>query len=277
MLHRVVLVLTLLVVASCTGDDTVRVDVFCPTLDRVLMEDETCPDPPPVVAPPTTPVTPPTTPDPGTDRGDSTRSDCNIQVTIVTSDMDGERFEGTPGDDIICGNERNDVIDAKRGDDTIFGGTGNDILIGGEDRDVLRGEAGNDVLRGGPDDDVLDGGGGTDTADYSKENDRFEDENDRVGVVVDLAEGQATDTYGDEDTLIEIENVIGTPVSDTIIGDKKDNEIDGYGGDDMLDGGAGSDTIVVDGEFTLDATSPGSLNFENIRGKRCNSFGTHRR
>ena len=66
----------------------------------------------------------------------------------------------------------------------------------------------------------------------------------------------------DDDTLISIENVIGTVGVDTITGDNGNNEIDGNGGDTggagmTLDGGAGSDTIVVTANFDLD-TEPGT-------------------
>ena len=275
MLHRIVLVLTLLVAVGCTGEDTVirEVEVFCPTLERVLMEDEACPDPPP--ADTSNNNTPgnqgggSTGGQSDTDRGAPSRSDCNISVTVPTTEA--APFEGTTGDDTICGNERDDVIDAREGDDTVYGGPGNDTLIGSEDRDVLKGEAGNDVLSGGGGNDILDGGPGIDTANYGH---ITENDPRTTGVVdsvnVNLAEGEATDGYGDSDELISIENVIGTSADDTIIGDSGPNEIDGGGGTDELDGGAGSDTIVV--TATLDLGSPAGenaniKNFENIKGK----------
>ncbi len=268
MLHRIILVLTLLVAVSCTGDDTVieRVEtkIQCPNGD-LIEEGETCP---------TTPTTP-TTPDTDTDRGGPTRSDCNIQVQGVNLDR-------TTGSDLICGNDRDNTIKGLAGDDTIYGGPGNDTLIGGDGRDVLRGEAGDDTLTGGQDDDTLDGGPDTDTADYSQENNP-----DTTGVdpvEVNLAEGQATDAYGDLDTLISIENVIGTPGNDKIVGDQGSNEIDGNGEDttddgdantvdaDVLDGGLGSDTIVVmTTGFNLgtsqEGENPNIKGFENIKGK----------
>ena len=202
-------------------------------------------------------------------KGEPGRSDCTpVQVVDLMA---------TSQDDIICGNDRGNTIYGLAGDDTIYGGPGNDILIGGDDRDTLKGEAGNDILRGGQDNDILDGGDGTDTADYSMENATDADENGvfelttaGMPIKVNLAEGQATDTYMDVDTLISIENVIGTSEKDTITGDENDNEIDGYGAPaddpDTLDGGAGSDTIILRGDaasFTLGADD-NAKNFENI-------------
>ncbi len=266
MFHRIVLVFALLVAVGCTGDDTVRVEVEtkiqCPNNGPLIPEGETCPSTgTPSTGTPST-GTPSTTPDTDTDRGAPTRSDCNIQVQ-------GVELSGTTQDDVICGNERGNTIYGLAGDDAIYGGPGNDTLIGGDDRDVLKGEAGDDTLRGGQDNDILDGGNGMDTADYSQEQQTDPDTpNTGVSVEVNLAEGQATDTWMDEDTLISIENVIGTPGADTIIGDNGPNEIDGGGGTDTsLDGGAGSDTIVVTSTFTLGANANIDKNFENIKGK----------
>ena len=218
-----------------------------------------------------------------------TRSDCNIQVERASTEADP--FEGTTGDDNICGNERDDVIDGRKGDDTIQGGAGDDILIGSDDRDVLKGEAGDDVLVGGEDDDVLDGGADIDTVDYNREytaNTGGADGTTLVGtaVEVDLSDEHAVDTYGDEDELVDIENVMGTPLGDTITGDGEANKLEGLEGDDtinggggndiidgggetedMLDGGAGTDTIILRGyatSFSLAAEDDNAENFENI-------------
>ena len=274
------LVLAFLAVSACTGSDetTEVVKILCSTTGELLEEGEKCP-------PPEDTSNNNTSGNQGGSTGGQTgtsdtsepnRSDC-IKVQ-------GVNLKGTDQDDVICGNDRNNEIDGLEGDDTISGGAGDDTLIGGDDRDTLKGEAGNDILRGGQDNDILDGGAGTDTADYSMEN--LNDANPPVlaiatgasPVEVNLAEGQATDTYMDEDTLISIENVIGTTGNDTIIGDDGPNEIDGGGGtDELLDGGAGSDTIVV--TTTLDLNNPTAenaniKNFENIKGKPATADAT---
>ena len=271
------LVLAFLAVSACTGDDETIELKQCDDGSTVnVTEGGECP-PPEDTSNNNTPgnntpgnqggstggqmMDTPNTSEPG-------RSDC--------TPVQGVNLMATSQDDIICGNERDNEIEGLAGDDTIYGGPGNDTLIGGNDRDTLKGEAGNDTLRGGQDNDILDGGDGTDTADYSRENATEEEGNPGVfeldtdkgmPIKVNLAEGQATDTYGDEDTLIDIENVIGTSVADTIIGDEKNNEIDGYGGDDTLDGGAGTDTIILRGteaSFDLTNTADKAENFENI-------------
>ena len=273
------LVLAFLAVSACTDEETTEVvKIYCSTTGELLEEGEKCPPPEDTSNNNTPGNQGGSTGDQmdTSDTGEPGRSDC--------TPVQGVDLMATSQDDIICGNERGNTIYGLAGDDTIYGGPGNDILIGGDDRDTLKGEAGNDTLRGGEDNDILDGGAGTDTADYSKENqpqptadDLNPDPVTTVSVVVNLAEGQATDTEGDDDTLISIENVIGTPGVDTIIGDSGPNEIDGFGAplgatDTLLDGGAGSDTIVVSANFDLAMRQAGDnasiRNFENIKGKR---------
>ena len=265
MLHRIILVLTLLVAVGCTGDDTVKeveveiekIKIQCPNGGPLIEEGGTCPSPPSGNQGGSTGGQTDTS-----DTSEPNRSEC-IKVQSVD-------LKGTDQDDVICGDERDNTIDGGEGDDIIYGGAGDDTLIGGAGnfRDTLKGEAGNDTLRGYEGIDLLDGGAGTDTADYSMENLNADGDALEGGtpVKVNLAEGQATDTYGDEDKLISIENVIGTVGLDTIIGDSGPNEIDGNGGDDMLDGGAGSDTIVTAVDFTLGEDAD-IENFENIKGK----------
>jgi len=76
-------------------------------------------------------------------------------------------IQGTNGDDVICGTDKDDIILGKSGHDTICGGAGNDIILadnghdrveGGPGDDILDGGAGMDMLDGGPDNDILLGG-----------------------------------------------------------------------------------------------------------------------
>jgi lysophospholipase L1-like esterase len=48
----------------------------------------------------------------------------------------------------------------------------------------------------------------------------------------------------DQDTLVNIENLIGSAFADHLIGDAGANSIDGNSGDDLIDGGAGNDTLT---------------------------------
>ena len=133
--------------------------------------------------------------------------------------------------------------------------------------DQLEGGAGNDFLFGGIGDDILDGGDGVDTASFGAvpEDDAavpapaeallgdgltepvLAEGPNRIagpnGVTVDLVAGTAVSAISGTDTLISIENVIGSAGSDDITGSADANEIDGGDGDDTINGGAGDDML----------------------------------
>ncbi|OFW90336.1 MAG: hypothetical protein A3B66_02345 [Alphaproteobacteria bacterium RIFCSPHIGHO2_02_FULL_46_13] len=120
---------------------------------------------------------------------------------------------------------------------TINGTSGNDTLMGTTADETLNGYDGNDVLVGGAGADILNGGNGNDTADYS---------GSLLKVTIDLQNGTASDGDAQGDTLISIENIIGsnqTSQRDTIYGDAQNNHIYGLAGNDILEGGAGADLI----------------------------------
>ncbi len=100
-----------------------------------------------------------------------------------------------------------------------IGGTGN---AGGN---VLTGNAGNNVLAGLGGADTVDGGGGIDTATYAASS---------FAVNVSLATGLASGGDAESDSLISIENLIGSGLNDTLEGDA---------GNNVLNGGAGIDTV----------------------------------
>jgi serralysin len=101
----------------------------------------------------------------------------------------------------------------------MYGGLGNDTLIAtlGSDR--------------------LDGGGGIDTA-------SFDAMTNIEGIRVNLAVAGAQDTGDGMDTLIGIENVIGSIRNDVIRGSSGANRLDGNEGNDWLLGGLGADVLV---------------------------------
>ena len=103
--------------------------------------------------------------------------------------------------------------------DTLTGNAGDNVLIGGGGLDELIGGDGNDTLGGGTRADALDGGNGVDTADYS---DGFRP------ALVDLR-GGFSEGLG-PDTVIAVENVVGSDFADDLRGDAGPNLL--LGGDD---------------------------------------------
>jgi len=115
----------------------------------------------------------------------------------------------------------------------VLGSALDDVIYGGNnawDFEYFEGGAGNDLI---------DGGLGLDEVSYR---------NDVAGVTVNLATGTAIDGWGNTDTLIDIEMVIGSALADTLIGGQNSGgeiyagdfeRLEGLGGNDVIDGGAG--------------------------------------
>ncbi|HEY9659886.1 MAG TPA: hypothetical protein V6C65_15630, partial [Allocoleopsis sp.] len=127
--------------------------------------------------------------------------------------------------------------------------TGNDadnVLIGTDGDDQLLGLGGNDLLDGRFGFDVMDGGDGSDTTTYDF---YF------GGINANLQTGTVTfpGNSPGSDTVLNIENVIGSHGDDTIIGDGFDNFLAGGEGNDLLDGSFGFDTL--DGGAGNDTTT----------------------
>ncbi|MGO4126409.1 hypothetical protein AB4Z01_18555 [Inquilinus sp. YAF38] len=140
----------------------------------------------------------------------------NIGVTIDLAA--GTSSGGDAQGDVLVSIEN---VDGTQGDDQL---TGNAVA------NVLRGLGGDDVLQGGGAADRLDGGAGIDTVSYVTNS---------TSVTVNLSAGN-----GDGDTLVSIENVVGSQGYDTLNGDAGANRLDGQGGDDVLRGGAGADQLI---------------------------------
>ena len=71
-------------------------------------------------------------------------------------------IEGTPGDDVLYGTNKADLILGFSGNDKLYGGNGDDCLVGGPGDDQLDGGNGRDVLIGGAGKDSFDAGNGKD-------------------------------------------------------------------------------------------------------------------
>ena len=127
--------------------------------------------------------------------------------------------------------------DTIRNIESVFGGAYDDILIGDGFDNELLGSAGDDVLQGGAGNDLLDGGEDSDLADYSDKT---------AGVAVVLSQGfDAVVTVGGvaEDTIRNVENVLGGSGDDILTGDVRSNILRGGAGNDILRGGSSMDTL----------------------------------
>lgn len=200
--------------------------------------------------------------------------------TIYGSDFDDDIIGGrNTGNDLIYAGGGSDFIKADAGHDTISGGDGRDTFsfietfwdgtahrganvnlatgrvldswggtdtISGIERvegsrmaDRFTGSDADEQFTGLRGNDTINGGGGDDLVRY----DRDARWGGMMGVNVNLATGFATDGWGNTDRLLNIESVLGSGSSDTIVGNSQDNWIIGGDGVDVINGGLGRDTL----------------------------------
>jgi Ca2+-binding RTX toxin-like protein len=130
----------------------------------------------------------------------------------------------------VKGTNQSETIDAadgvSNGIDFIFGLDGNDTIFG---------LGGNDIIDGGAGADTIDGGTGNDTATYASSN---------AAVAVNLATGLGNGGFAQGDTLVNVENVVGSAFNDALIGNAGANKLIGGDGNDNLTGGAGADELI---------------------------------
>lgn len=193
-------------------------------------------------------------------------------------------LQGDGGDDVVRGGAGGDRMGGGSGDDALIGGDGIDELNGGTADDVLVGDAGEDRLIGAAGADLLSGGTERDTVQYQEFRFVLDESTPapfdgrsvpvaRAGVRVRSGDGSCTDG-GPEDevtgvraapikevsgscggrliggrrdeVLGDVEIVVGTLVSDVLIGGPADETLFGDRGDDQLEGGGGTDSLLGD-------------------------------
>ena len=146
----------------------------------------------------------------------------------VSHDGTGLVLVGQSADNIEVVGPVGVTVLGEAGDDHLMGGDGNDTIDGGEGSDNLDGGAGNDTVTF-----ALEGGSG--------------------GIVLDLETGQATNTNGAPETILNFENVIASENNDTIHGTEERNEINSLNGDDTIYARGGDDIIQVGlGDYLID-------------------------
>ena len=177
---------------------------------------------------------------------------------VVVNLQAGTGTDGQSGSDALSGVEG---VSGTRFADTITLANTSGWVTGRAGNDKLTGGTGDDNMIGGSGTDTIKGGTGIDTVSYY--DDGFDTAGAGVqGVNVNLQTGKAIDNWGNTDTLSGIENVAGSVLADTIMGDGNNNSFTGDKGDDTLKGGDGNDWLfggagndTIDGGAGWDSTT----------------------
>lgn len=158
---------------------------------------------------------------------------------VVETVIDVEYLVGTEFDNNFTGDDADNRLWGRAGDDTLVGGAGDDMLFGEQGDDILLGGSGNDRLVGGEGVDFIDGGDGIDSVQLAPGN--------AIGAEANLSTGEVvyTDLAGNEtvETILNIENLVGTLQDDDITGTDGVNDLRGAAGNDRIDGGLGNDIL----------------------------------
>jgi Ca2+-binding RTX toxin-like protein len=171
----------------------------------------------------------------------------------LAGDNNNNVFKGGAGIDVFYGGGGNDTADYREATSGVTANlttssTGNDgqggadtlvnieNLFGSASADALIGDGNANVFKGGAGNDTLNGAGGIDTVDYG-------DATSGVTAVLAL-QFASNDGQGGADSLISIENLIGSAFGDTLTGDAFSNTIEGGAGNDTLQGFDGADNFV---------------------------------
>jgi Ca2+-binding RTX toxin-like protein len=164
---------------------------------------------------------------------------------------DDDVLAGAGGGDALIGGSGTDVADYRTSPaavsvdltlDVVDGGDaeGDGIIsiegaIGSAFDDTFLGDSGDTVFEGARGADSIDGGAGVDRAEY---------ELSGTAVNVNLNDGTFSGGDADGDALTGIEDLSGSGLGDTLVGDNGPNVLSGLAGGDTLKGKNGDDTLI---------------------------------
>ena len=178
----------------------------------------------------------------------------NINLISIYSEKNPTNFlfpssgKAIDKENFINGSSGNDIIKRLFDIDTLYGHTGNDTLQAGALADKLFGGDDNDTLQGGDDNDTLQAGALADKLFGGDDNDTLAGQSDDVPKEVSPEIELSSQIYDPREIIpigvdIPTGNATGTVWDDIIIGDDKQNFINGSSGNDIIKGLFDIDTL----------------------------------
>lgn len=159
-------------------------------------------------------------------------------------DASANNFNGFNGIDTIDYSSSTAAVNVNLTTNVVSGGDAQgdtlalfENVTGSDFNDILVGTSYSNIFSGGAGSDTIDGGAGTDGAWYLSSS---------GAVQIDLLAGTTAGGDADGDTLISIEDLMGSSFGDNLTGNALNNRLEGGGGDDIIDGGDGTDQIFGD-------------------------------
>jgi Ca2+-binding RTX toxin-like protein len=240
----------------------------------------------------------------GSDTADYTTATAAVSVELfnnqVSNDGQGgadtlssiENAIGSAFNDLLFGDNNNNVFRGAAGNDQFYGGAGSDTadystatvgvsvdLVGQyaldgqggfdylNDIENLSGSAFNDYLSGNAVDNSFKGGAGNDTFVGGAGRDTVDLSSAAAGTAVDLVGQYAVDGQGGTDFLVDIENITGSAFGDYLSGNASDNVFNGGASSDIFVGLAGNDTAdYSSGGFGIAVDLAGQYGVDGLGG-----------
>ncbi|MEI8324519.1 MAG: calcium-binding protein, partial [Betaproteobacteria bacterium] len=207
--------------------------------------------------------------------------DSYFSIEKLTGSTYNDKLIGDGNANVLSGGAGDDVLEGMAGADTLIGGVGSDTasyehatrlveaslttglagfsssgdaqgdtftsienLTGSAMDDKLVGDGNANVLSGGAGDDVLEGLGGTDSLIGGAGSNTASYEHATLAVTASLTNAGINSGDAAGDSYTQIQNLTGSGLNDTLIGDANSNVLSGGLGDDVLEGMGGADTLI---------------------------------
>jgi RTX calcium-binding nonapeptide repeat (4 copies) len=185
----------------------------------------------------------------------------------VTVGLNGLADDGSAGEgDNVLGSLGS--IEGGSGDDTLesgadaaslAGGAGNDTLVGSPEGESLLGQEGDDNISAGGGNDSLGGGEGADRLAGGPGHDEASYAGSVQPLRLSIGDGPGDGAAGEnDDILADVEDLIGGPRADVMIGTGEANRLVGLGGADRMFGGDGADRLEGAGDGDRLDAGPGA-------------------